>query len=106
MFWECSWDQNNIINNKHYSEYAFQLVSEGTITTPVTNPPPTQGPATNPPPTQAPVTNPPLITTQAPPPPTTSTSTGKLLSKNNVTKKHDSHEETFPQTHSCIRHTR
>lgn len=78
MFWECSWDQNNIINGKHYSEYAFQLVSGGSITpptqAPVTNPPPTQAPVTNPPPTQAPVTNPPA--TQAPLP-TTSSPSGK-----------------------------
>ena len=34
MIWDLSWDQNNIINGKHYSEYLFALVSGSTLATP------------------------------------------------------------------------
>ena len=47
MFWDCSWVQNNVINGKHYSEYAFKLVSGGSTVPPTaTTSPPTPPPRT------------------------------------------------------------
>lgn len=55
MLWDVSWDQNNVIDQKRYSEYAFKELGVLTNTVP---------PVT----TQA---SPPPVTTQAPPPPVT-----------------------------------
>ena len=69
MLWDVSWDQNNVIDGKRYSEYAFKEL--GGVTVPPTQAPPLPVTTQAPPPpvsTQAPSSPP--VTTQAPPPPT------------------------------------
>ena len=41
MFWDASFDQNNVINGKHYSEHIAAMFKNGPIPTgkPVTMPP-------------------------------------------------------------------
>lgn len=58
MLWDVSWDQNNMIGGKRYSEYAFAQLKGSTVVPP--QPPVTQPPGTQPPYTQAPVTQPPV----------------------------------------------
>ena len=60
MLWDVSWDQNNIVGGKRYSEHAFDILKGTSVVDPTTGPP-TQGPQTIP-------------TTQAP-------SQGKLTTK-------------------------
>ncbi|KAK3748058.1 hypothetical protein QZH41_004202 [Actinostola sp. cb2023] len=58
MLWDVSWDQNNVIGGKRYSEYAFaELKGSSVIPPPVTQPPVTQPPVTDSPVTQPPVTD-------------------------------------------------
>ena len=74
MLWDVSWDQNNVIGGKRYSEYAFKELGRVTNTVPpITTqapPPPVSTQAPSPPPVTTEAPPPPPVTTQAPPPPT------------------------------------
>lgn len=53
MLWAVSWDQNNIVNGRTYSEYAFHNLKDTSVVDPTTAAP-TQGPHTTVPTTLAP----------------------------------------------------
>lgn len=63
MLWDVSWDQNNVIDQKRYSEYAFKELGGLTNTVPPVTTQASPPPVTTQPP-------PPPGTTQTPPPPT------------------------------------
>lgn len=53
MLWHVSWDQNNVVNGRRYSEHAFDILKDTSVVDPTTAAP-TQGPQTTVPTTQAP----------------------------------------------------
>ena len=72
MLWDVSWDQNNVIGGRRYSEYVADILGSAPVIPPTQGPggntpaPPTAGPPTGGPtaaptpgPTQPPATNPP-----------------------------------------------
>jgi len=62
MFWDCSWVQNNNVNDKNYGTYAFDLLRG--ITTPPTQVPTTHAPQT----TQSTTTGKPTMSQTTKPP--------------------------------------